>query len=61
MKSTFNAESPCIKLCTIDENGMCIGCFRTLNEIGNWLRYTDKQKHEINENLKERIDGIFSS
>lgn len=59
MKSHFNTESPCIKLCEIDENGMCIGCFRTLDEIGGWMLYTDEQKHKINEQIKERIDVIF--
>ena len=59
MKSTFNTESPCIKLCVIDENKMCIGCFRTLEEIGGWSTYTDEQKHEVNKQLKGRLDGIF--
>lgn len=58
IKST--SESPCIKVCVI-ENDMCIGCFRTLNEIAGWSTYSDQQKHEVNEQLEGRIDGIFGS
>ena len=29
--------SPCVKTCTIDEaSGLCLGCLRTLEEIGGW-------------------------
>ena len=60
MKSAFNTDSPCIKICTI-ENNMCIGCFRTLSEIAGWSTYSDQQKHEVNEKIKERIDGLFGT
>jgi hypothetical protein len=29
--------SPCISLCVIDADGvLCVGCFRTLDEIAEW-------------------------
>ena len=29
--------SPCISVCELDANGrMCVGCFRTLDEIAAW-------------------------
>ena len=28
-----NDDSPCIGICTLNENGVCIGCERTLQEI----------------------------
>ena len=28
-----NDDSPCIGICTLNENGICIGCERTLEEI----------------------------
>jgi hypothetical protein len=29
--------SPCISVCTLDEkSGLCVGCFRTLDEIAAW-------------------------
>lgn len=40
-------ESPCIKICQSDINGLCIGCRRTKDEIGDWRKYTDEQRQEI--------------
>ena len=39
-------ESPCIGVCTVVE-GKCIGCFRTSEEIVNWLYYTDEERNKI--------------
>lgn len=40
MKST----SPCIALCKLNEDEICVGCKRTIDEIVNWRTYTDNQK-----------------
>ena len=46
--------SPCVKICT-HVDGMCIGCYRTADEIKEWKTiYTDKQKEELLKELKER-------
>lgn len=29
-------ESPCIDVCVLDENDVCTGCLRTLDEIAGW-------------------------
>ena len=47
---TFNpaddsVTSPCISVCTVDkERGMCIGCLRTLKEIGAWRNMSLAEK-----------------
>ena len=46
-------KSPCIKVCTL-EDGICIGCFRTQDEIREWIIYTDEQKRVVLEKLEER-------
>jgi hypothetical protein len=29
--------SPCVSICAMDErSGLCVGCFRTLDEIAAW-------------------------
>lgn len=34
-------ESPCNKICVIEQDsGLCRGCYRTLNEISRWARYS---------------------
>jgi predicted Fe-S protein YdhL (DUF1289 family) len=30
--------SPCLNICSLDELGVCRGCFRTLAEIAEWTR-----------------------
>ena len=45
--------SPCLKICTLVD-GMCIGCFRTQDEIREWIIYTDEQKRVVLEKLEER-------
>ena len=48
--------SPCIKHCTIDpEIGLCVGCGRTLAEIGGWLRFSDVERRAIMATLKARL------
>ena len=46
-------KSPCIKVCTL-EGDICIGCFRTQDEIREWMIFTDKQKKETLEKIKIR-------
>jgi predicted Fe-S protein YdhL (DUF1289 family) len=44
-------ESPCVKICKM-ENGVCIGCGRTQDEIREWVMMTNSQREEIMERLK---------
>jgi len=47
--------SPCISICTVDkELGMCIGCLRTLKEIGSWRVMTLAEKKVVVEACAER-------
>jgi uncharacterized protein len=36
--------SPCVGICTVDPDGYCEGCFRSLHEIGNWLSFSHEQR-----------------
>lgn len=48
--------SPCVKVCTVDlESGLCVGCGRTLTEIGNWVRYSEAERHAIVDVLPARL------
>ncbi len=39
--------SPCIAVCALDEDDVCIGCYRTGDEITDWFMSDDAQKREI--------------
>jgi predicted Fe-S protein YdhL (DUF1289 family) len=48
-------DSPCIKVCTLDENtGCCIGCFRTLEEIAGWLQMDDRERQIVYHKISKR-------
>jgi uncharacterized protein len=50
-------ESPCIKICTWDpESGLCLGCGRTLEEIGGWSAMTDAERRAVMEKLPDRLN-----
>jgi predicted Fe-S protein YdhL (DUF1289 family) len=49
-------RSPCVRRCTLDPvRGICVGCGRTLAEIGNWMRYSDEERRIIMAALPARL------
>jgi len=46
-------QSPCINICKI-KGKICLGCKRTLEEIANWTKYTNKQRQLIIKQLNHR-------
>jgi len=39
--------SPCINVCTLDAGNVCMGCGRSLDEIGEWSAARAARKQEI--------------
>lgn len=49
-------KSPCVKICLIDEpTRQCLGCGRSLREIGGWSRMTDTERDAILKVLPQRL------
>ena len=46
--------SPCVNICRLDAQGLCIGCRRTLSEIAEWSQASDARRLEILGALKTR-------
>jgi uncharacterized protein len=40
-------QSPCISICALDENDVCSGCFRTVEEITRWSRMTESERLRV--------------
>jgi len=41
-------QSPCINICKMDAaSGLCVGCFRTIDEITLWSRIDDAARANI--------------
>jgi predicted Fe-S protein YdhL (DUF1289 family) len=48
-------ESPCIRECVIEQaTGYCRGCYRTLDEISYWMRYTPDERQRVMQSLSRR-------
>lgn len=39
-------SSPCIKVCRLNDK-LCVGCYRTIDEIREWSRMTLEEKHLV--------------
>jgi uncharacterized protein len=47
--------SPCVKVCVMDPGrGICVGCYRTLDEIAHWGEFTPAQRHLVWARIAER-------
>ena len=54
-------ESPCIKVCAVDgQTGLCLGCGRSLKEIGGWMQLGDKGRAEVMQRLPDRLNYLRS-
>ena len=52
-------KTPCIQVCVIDgESGLCLGCYRQLNEVAGWARLTDAERDAIMVALPARRSRI---
>jgi uncharacterized protein len=52
--------SPCIGVCSMDDlSGLCMGCFRTIEEIRNWWDMDDTSKQAIIAQASERESSVF--
>ncbi len=40
-------ESPCISICALDDNDICMGCFRSVEEITRWSQADDSERKTI--------------
>jgi predicted Fe-S protein YdhL (DUF1289 family) len=49
------AASPCINVCQLDAQGLCVGCRRTLDEIAEWSSASEARRREILRNVAGRV------
>lgn len=48
-------KTPCIKVCVVDgESGLCLGCYRRLNEVAAWARLSEAEREAILAELPDR-------
>ncbi len=48
-------ESPCVKLCVIEpKSRLCMGCFRSIDEIGAWSQLSPESRRSVMVDLPAR-------
>lgn len=51
--------TPCVQVCMVDaQSGLCLGCFRTLNEIAAWASLSDESRAALMAELPARRGRI---
>jgi uncharacterized protein len=52
-------DSPCVKACLIDpECGLCVGCFRTMDEIAGWGKLSSAERRKVMATLPQRAARV---
>jgi len=49
--------SPCVRNCCLDENDICLGCLRHIDEIIAWRSYTSEEKEQVIVTCQQRRDN----
>jgi predicted Fe-S protein YdhL (DUF1289 family) len=50
-------ESPCIRNCCLNDDDICLGCFRSLKEITQWGQANSKKRIVILQNARQRREA----
>lgn len=50
--------SPCNKICTLNQNNVCVGCGRSRDEIGSWSQLSDGEKKRVIGRAKARLEAL---
>ena len=55
--SELRIPSPCVGVCALDENDLCIACQRSGIEIAEWGVYDTEEKLAVLDKIKRRESG----
>ncbi|NQX89931.1 MAG: DUF1289 domain-containing protein [Halioglobus sp.] len=50
-------KSPCISVCVLDDSDICMGCYRSAEEITDWFMASDEEKHDILRRARLRLQA----
>ena len=52
--SSLPVQSPCVEVCALNDRDICVGCYRTADEIIEWFTANSDRKNEILAAVAER-------
>ncbi|GAA0405106.1 hypothetical protein GCM10009133_12180 [Cocleimonas flava] len=50
-------QSPCINICDLDDDSICVGCYRAIEEIAGWGMLDNVEKRDVLELAKKRREA----
>ncbi|MBQ0815061.1 MAG: DUF1289 domain-containing protein [Marinobacter sp.] len=58
MNVADKVRSPCVSICALDENDLCIGCQRSGDEITRWSQMSNEERREVLRKVAERESKV---
>ncbi len=55
MGNQISVRSPCISNCCLDDEDICLGCFRHIDEIVGWDIASKEERKQIILNCEQRL------
>ena len=55
--SETEPESPCVSVCLLDDEDICVGCYRSADEITDWFMADAEGKREILARAGKRMEA----
>lgn len=52
--SDLPVRSPCVSICALDGDDLCIGCYRTGTEISQWGAMSDDERRVVLKKVAQR-------
>ena len=40
-------NSPCISICALNDQDVCVGCYRSADEIREWMAMGNRERREV--------------
>jgi|TARA_B100000767_G_C19614633_1_gene471360 predicted Fe-S protein YdhL (DUF1289 family) len=59
-KSISNIESPCSRNCCLNQENICLGCFRHIDEIIAWQGFSEQDKKQIMSACQQRCKEVLA-
>ncbi|SFM09403.1 DUF1289 domain-containing protein [Halopseudomonas yangmingensis] len=59
----LQVRSPCVGICALDDNDICIGCQRSGSEISRWGQMSTEEQMEVLKRSRQRAaeQGLLMS
>ena len=53
--------SPCVNICALDEQDICVGCYRSAAEITAWTSLSEEDRRDVVRRAEQRYREAWGS